>query len=223
MSGEVQNKGGEYVTFNDLKNYVETEMAEYIRRKGKNEQAPYAKGDYTGDFLLAVGRPEKEVRVDAVQYRSKSGDRVDSKRIYDSKGRKQRLSFHNISDDGNIYPASLDGISQTVFKYNDKCFLPPAFPPAPHEGSREGRDCFEAHQFDRQGNLDFRHAVRYDTGCMQCIPNKKECITVSDTLDIRARPTLYPKERTVVHYDENCLRSGKSSRECKSLEEFYRR
>ena len=137
MSGEVQNKGGEYVTFNDLKNYVETEMAEYIRKKGKNEQAPYAKGDYTGDFLLAVGRPDKEVRVDALQYRSKSGDRVDSKRIYDSKGRKLRLSFHNISDDGNIYPAALDGISQIVFKYNDKCFGPPA----PHEGSsKEGRE-----------------------------------------------------------------------------------
>ncbi|MCB1158639.1 MAG: caspase family protein, partial [Leptospiraceae bacterium] len=64
ISGEVQNRGGEYVTFNDLKTYVEEKMKFYTRNtKDRHEQIPYFKGDLTGDFLIAVGRPDKTFRV----------------------------------------------------------------------------------------------------------------------------------------------------------------
>lgn len=160
ISGEVQNNGAEYVTFNGLKEYVEKATAEYIRLKGRNKQIPIAAGEYKGDFLLAVGRPGSEIKVETVQYRSKSGDRVNSKRIIDSKGRRLRLSFFNESEDGSIFPASLDGISHLVFKYNEKCMLSAAaFSLLNEEDFTES--CFEASQFDPQGNLDFRHAVRY--------------------------------------------------------------
>ncbi len=160
FSGEVQNRAGEYVTFNDLKEYVEKEMADYMKSKGRNEQIPFAKGEYKGDFLLAVGRPGTQMKVGTVQYRSKNGDRVDSKRIYDSKGRLLRLSFFNESEDGSIIPASLDGISHLVFRYNDKCISDPAFFSSSNEEDFK-EDCFEAGQFNAQGSLDFRHGVRY--------------------------------------------------------------
>ncbi len=159
LSGEVQNRGGEYVTFNDLKLYVEQEMKAYIKAKGKNEQAPYSRGDYTGDFLLAVGRPKGSVHLSEQSYRIGS-ENAEGKRLFDSQGRLLRLAFFNSGADGEAVPASIDGISRIVASYHDKCFENNGISYTSRKDEFD-RPCLSLHQFDRKGNLEFVHEIRY--------------------------------------------------------------
>ncbi|MCP5503018.1 MAG: hypothetical protein H7A25_24165, partial [Leptospiraceae bacterium] len=141
ISGEVQDRGGEYVTFNDLKTYVEEKMKFYTRNtKDRHEQIPYFKGDLTGDFLIAVGRPDKTFRVESRKFRNSVGLAIDAKILLDGQNRMQRLSFHSITEGGEILPNNLDGISYMIYEH--------------------GTDKFVSKQFNAEGELEFVHGVK---------------------------------------------------------------
>ncbi|MCB1158693.1 MAG: hypothetical protein KDK45_14410, partial [Leptospiraceae bacterium] len=101
---------------------------------------PYFKGDLTGDFLIAVGRPDKTFRVVSRKFRNSVGLAIDAKVLLDGQNRMQRLSFHSITEGGEILPNNLDGISYMIYEHS--------------------KDTFVSKQFNAEGELEFVHGVK---------------------------------------------------------------
>jgi len=111
--------GGEaYVTFGALKDYVEENVRTYTKKEGVRKQIPYTAGDYTGNFLVAVGRPEGTIRSEIESFVSKEDQITPSRVLYDAKNRIITRQFFAIGE-GKRYKQSQneEGISRIEFIY----------------------------------------------------------------------------------------------------------
>ncbi|MCB1193968.1 MAG: caspase family protein [Leptospiraceae bacterium] len=123
ISGGVQNEGPEYVTFRSLKSYVEEKIQEYVTLHNKEEQIPFTAGDYSGNFLIAVGRPKGKIRSDLVTYKNFNKNDVYSRILYDTKNRRISQNFFIYGDGKKYIPSDLDGISKMNFEYGTNEFI----------------------------------------------------------------------------------------------------
>lgn len=122
MSGAIQNEGMDYVTFGKLKEYVEKNMKEYTKKKTGKEQIPYVGGDYTGNFLLAVGHPKSEIQSKLVKYVDRIHQLRYSRILVDTLGRRIQQNFFLLGAGNNYSPSELDGIPRLLYDYGDEYF-----------------------------------------------------------------------------------------------------
>lgn len=144
ISGGVQNEfEPEYVTFGRLKDYVEKHVEEYSKSETGKSQIPYTAGDYTGNFLVSVGRPEGEVKSRVIKYFDNEKDLKYSRILYDTKDRILSQSFF-IYGSGKTYTASdLDGISKVNIEY--------------------GKNQYNVKQYRIDGNIAFQSGASHIT------------------------------------------------------------
>lgn len=141
ISGGVQNEGPEYVTFRSLKSYVERNIKEYITKHKKEEQIPFTAGDYTGNFLIAVGRPEGKVQSQLYKYKNKNKNEILSRILYDTQ--KQRISqtFFTYGEGNKYIPSDLDGISKINIE--------------------QGKEKFVVQEYNLKGKEVYRYGYKY--------------------------------------------------------------
>lgn len=123
ISGEVQDLGPEYVTFESLRTYVERSIRKYIQKMNGKEQIPYTAGDYTGNFLIAVGRPEKGIYSKVVKYLNESSVLRFSRILYDTYERRLRQNFFIYGTGRKYLPSDLNGVSRMSYEYGDNRFI----------------------------------------------------------------------------------------------------
>lgn len=140
LNGGFQKEGGlyEYLTFQDLKNYVDKKMRKYIKKSNREKQKPYIVGDFTGDFLISTRVPENSIRYEKYLI----GQDRDNKYIrilYDTKQRKIEEAFFTITDAREYIKADVNGIARISFDY--------------------GKSYFKASQYNLKGEFIFEHGL----------------------------------------------------------------
>ncbi|HNO24503.1 MAG TPA: caspase family protein [Leptospiraceae bacterium] len=160
MNGGVQDDGLEYVTFGKLKEYVESHMGEYTKKETNKKQTPYTAGDYTGNFLLAVGRPKGEVKSQTVKYQDKSKNVRLARVLKDTSGKKISQNFFVISGSDTYVPADLEGVAKMKFEYDSSGY--------------------NARQYSLKGELLFEYGFNY----------KDEYSSVLKMLDENSLPVI---------------------------------
>lgn len=134
LNGGVQDEGPEYVTFGKLKEYMEKHIPEYTLKEVNKKQIPYTAGDYTGNFLLAVGRPKNEIQSKITKYLDKGKNLRLSRILYDTENKRIQQNFFLISGNGTYSMSDLDGVQKMSFDY--------------------GKDLFAARQYNLKGEVE---------------------------------------------------------------------
>ena len=134
LNGGVQDEGPEYVTFGKLKEYMEKHIPEYTLKEVNKKQIPYTAGDYTGNFLLAVGRPKNEIESKIVKYLDKGKNLRLSRLLYDTEKKRIQQNFFLVSGNGSYSMSDLDGVQKMSYDY--------------------GKDSFSAKQYNLKGEME---------------------------------------------------------------------
>ena len=134
LNGGVQDEGPEYVTFGKLKEYMEKHIPEYTLKEVNKKQIPYTAGDYTGNFLLAVGRPKNEIQSKITKYLDKGKNLRLSRILYDTENKRIQQNFFLLSGNGTYSMSDLDGVQKMSFDY--------------------GKDLFAARQYNLKGEVE---------------------------------------------------------------------
>ncbi|MEM7183359.1 MAG: caspase family protein, partial [Spirochaetota bacterium] len=140
LTGEIQNRNGaEYVTYNQLVEYVNQEVKKYYFSSISNKQIPYNMGDRAEDFLISIGRPKTVFRTKTLKWNpihfeqilypvpNLQNKSIDAKVLYDMQNKKLQLSFHSFRDNGEIIPDDINNIHRLTYTYGNNSFIAQEF------------------------------------------------------------------------------------------------
>ena len=125
LTGGVQNESSEeYVTLDTLKKYLERKMVAFndAQKEGykrETPQRPYLIGD-DPKILISTKRPTDSSRVEEYNFKDILDFTIESKLVFDQKGRRYTQRFFETGQDKKQKEKSLDGVGSMKYKYEDE-------------------------------------------------------------------------------------------------------